>query len=67
MKTMEKLVERFNSMNPDYHAELLWMESYPGWYTVVIESSYAPIDYPTYYHFRTCDDFREWMDGVVLY
>jgi len=65
MKTMEKLVKRFNRLFGDafYTAELDWMSSYPGWYTVDITD---PLGMSTRYHFHTCKDFREWMDGVVL-
>ncbi|MCR5566022.1 MAG: hypothetical protein K6F61_04160 [Clostridiales bacterium] len=63
MKTMEKLCKRFNRMNPCYHAELDWINSYKGWYTVIIESEY---EYPAHYHFPTCNDFKDWINGVVL-
>ena len=64
MKTMEKLVARFNRENPGYHAELDWMSSYEGWYTVAITEPVC--DMTSYYHFTSCEDFRSWMDGVVL-
>ena len=62
MKTMEKLTRRFNRLNPDYHAYLEWRDSYPGWYTVYIDGR----GYATRYHFSTCAEFKDWMDGVVL-
>ena len=64
MKTMEKLVRRFNRLNPDYHAELEWRDSYPGWYAVYITEPVCGLT--SIYHFSTCAEFREWMDGVVL-
>ena len=64
MKTMEKLVARFNRENPGYDAQLDWLDSYEGWYTVVITNDVCPI--PAYYHFRTTREFDEWMRGVVL-
>ena len=64
MATMEKLIRRFNKMNPAYKAELDWHSSYDGFYTVVIKEPVYGI--PATYHFRTCKEFREWMDGVVL-
>lgn len=65
MKTMEKLVNRFNRMFKDcfYKAELMWQDSYEGFYTVGVVD---PLGMCTYHHFRTCNEFREWMDGVVL-
>jgi len=62
MKTMELLTRRFNRLNPGYHADLDWRDSYAGWYTVYIMGHGCS----TRYHFSTCADFREWMDGVVL-
>ena len=63
MKTMEKLIKRFNRNNPGYMAELDWQDSYPGYYTVWITNTFG---LSARYHFRTCKEFREWMDGVVL-
>ena len=63
MKTMEKLLKQFRRMYPEYQAELDWLGSYPGFYTVVITDG----TYPAYYHFNSCNEFREWMLGVVLY
>ena len=64
MKTMEKLIKRFNRlMDPEMSAELDWINSYQGWYTVVITDGCG---LPGRYHFRTCKEFREWMDGVVI-
>ena len=63
MKTMERLIKRFNRLYPGVHAELDWINSYPGWYTVVItDNDYGVNDR---YHFQTCNDFRDWMEGVV--
>lgn len=64
MKTMEKLVKRFNRLfDPECTAELDWINSYPGWYTVAIVDGLGML---TNYHFRSCREFREWMDGVVM-
>lgn len=64
MKTMEKLVKRFNRLfDPEMRAELDWHSSYTGWYTVCIVDGCG---YPTHMHFRTCHEFREWMDGLVI-
>lgn len=64
MATMEKLIRRFNKMNPAYKAELDWIDSYEGWYTVVITEPEYGI--PAHYHFNSCKEFRDWMDNVVL-
>ena len=64
MKTMEKLIARFNRDNPGYTAELDWLDSYEGWYTVCIYDDACGTS--GRYHFRTCDEFAEWMNGVVL-
>ena len=62
--TMERLIKRFNRLNPDYHAELDWLSSYAGFYTVDITEPVCGLT--SRYHFHTCAEFREWMDGVVL-
>ncbi len=64
MKTMEKLIRRFNALSPAYKAELDWRDSHEGFYVVVIEEPVCGMY--SRYHFRTCAEFREWMDGVVL-
>ena len=64
MKTMEKLIARFNKMHPDYSAELVDYESRPGWYVVFITNDYFTVS--ARYYFSSCKDFRGWMDGVVL-
>ena len=63
MKTMQRLVKRFNRLNPDYHASF-----HPEWQDT---SEYAvwisgPDGTSARYTFATCRAFREWMDGVVL-
>lgn len=65
MRTMQKMIDRFNRKYDSlhYYAELSWLDSYPGYYTVVIADE---LGYTARYHFRTCNEFREWMDGVVL-
>lgn len=64
MKEMEKLVKRFNRLNPEYHAAFHpeWSDISDG-YVVCISD---PFGYSTRYTFARCRDFREWMDGVVL-
>ena len=63
MKTMQKLCRRFERLFPIYAADLDTLESYRGCYRVCI------IDLETemyYWHmFKSCRDFREWMDGLV--
>ena len=64
MKTMEKLIARFNKMNPDYLAEL----SHDSWeekYTIYITEPVCGL--VERHVFASCREFREWMDGVVLY
>ena len=61
MKTMQKLVDRFNKMNPDYHAEL---DSWEQKYTVYITEPVCGIT--GRYVFKSCREFDEWMKGVVL-
>ena len=63
MKTMEKLCKRFNRIRPGYRATF-----HPEWqdtseYVLWISS---PDGESARYTFATCQDFREWMDGVVL-
>lgn len=64
MKTMYKLLKQFRRMYPNYQAQLDWINSYTGWYTVVITD--GVYDIPAYYHFRTCNEFADWMRNVVL-
>lgn len=62
MKSFEKLIKKFNKMNPDYTAELDKIDSYKGYYKVYISDN---TDTATYY-FTSCRDFTSWMNGVVL-
>ena len=64
MKTMKKLVARFNRLNPDYEAWFDEMESYPGYYRIAITEPVCGLT--SFYTFKTAQDFRAWMDGVVL-
>ena len=64
MKTMEKLVNRFNRMNPDYHACFHPEWSYRGYYVVYITEPVCGLS--SRYEFQSCKEFREWMEGVVL-
>ena len=63
MKTMAKLIRRFNRMTPDYKAELC-TDSWEPRYTVYITEPVCGM--VSRYVFTSCRDFREWMDGVVL-
>lgn len=65
MKTMQKLIEKFNKQNPNHTAELDTFDSYRGYYKVYIGRS-DWWDYSTL-TFKSCKEFKEWMDGVVLY
>lgn len=62
MKTMEKLIRRFNRLNPDCNAELDWLSSYEGFYTVYITD---PLGMTHLFRFRTCAEFREWTDYLM--
>ena len=63
MSTMEKLVKRFNRMNPDYIAELC-EDSWEPEYTVYITEPVCGLT--ARYVFGSCKEFKEWSDGVVL-
>ena len=63
MKTMEKLIKRFERLHPDYEAHFNDWESCPGYYVIFITQHGL---WPAEYIFSTLKDFREWMDGVVL-
>ena len=63
MKTMEKLVRRFNRIHKGYTAELC-KDSWEPRYTVYITEPVWGITHG--YVFASCRAFREWMDGVVL-
>jgi hypothetical protein len=65
MKTFRKLVSRFEHMYPDYEIFFDETESYSGFYRVCISDNIVGI--PAWYTFRTCVDFREWMNEVILY
>lgn len=63
MKTMETLIRRFNRRNaPTYRASLDPIDSYPGYYVVYVSDPVCVARYS----FKSCRDFREWMDGVSL-
>jgi len=63
MKTMEKLIARFNRMHPDYLAELC-TDSWEPKYTVYITEPVLGL--VSRYVFDSCREFSEWMNGVVL-
>ena len=63
MKTMQKLVDRFNRINPDYHAELC-RDSWEQKYTIYITEPVCGLT--DRYVFKSCREFDEWMKGVVL-
>lgn len=62
MKSFEKLIKKFNRLNPDYIAELDKTDSCRGCYKVYI--SYRTVT--STYYFVSCRDFISWMNGVVL-
>lgn len=65
MKTMERLVKRFNRLYEQWYyvAKLDKVESYAGYYVIYITD---PIGITNRYTFTTCDDFRSWMNGIVM-
>lgn len=63
MKTMQKLVDRFNRMYPEYLAELC-RDSWEQKYTIYITEPVCGIT--GRYVFKSCREFDEWMKGVVL-
>ena len=64
MKTMENLCRQFEKRFPNYCAELDDINSYNDCYYICI------IDIEnnlwSWHIFNSCDDFRSWMNGVVL-
>ena len=64
MKTIEKLIKRFNRLNPDYNASLDELESYAGYYRINITKPVLGLT--SCYAFETCKDFADWINGVVL-
>ena len=67
MKTMEILCTRFSRIHPGYTAYLNKIESYHGYYKIVIYSPVdLPINIPFEYTFRSCREFSEWMHGVIM-
>ena len=63
MKTMERLVKRFNRMYPDYKAELS-RDTWEPRYSVYITEPVCGIT--SRYIFHSCREFMEWMGDVVL-
>ena len=64
MKTMEKLIRRFNRNNGrGCTAQLDYWKSEQGQYYVDV---CHPEGYWAEYHFNCAGDFKDWMDGVVL-
>lgn len=70
MKTMEKLCKRFNRIHNGYKAIFDPFFSYRGYYNVTIMNDDK--DFPSLYGltsvytFKTCREFKEWIDGVVM-
>ena len=64
MKTMNKLILRFNRMHTNYSAYLDKIESYIGCYRVCITDNEYNLS--SWYIFSTCKEFYEWMKGVAL-
>ncbi len=63
MKTMQKLIKRFERVHPGFFAWLDPLESYSGYYRIIIYDKWAG---STQYIFKTCREFKEWTDGVVM-
>ena len=63
MKTMKKLVNRFNRLYPADKAELS-SDSWEEKYTVYITEPVCGLT--SRYVFTTCNDFLDWINGVVL-
>ena len=67
MKTMERLCKRFNRIHKPYTATLNTLDSYRGYYRVCIANKISDFfDDTCYYTFRSCAEFREWIDGVIM-
>lgn len=64
MKTIKKLIKRFNRLNPDYSVCLDELESYAGYYRINITEPVLGLT--SCYTFETCKDFADWINGVVL-
>ena len=64
MKTIPKLIRRFKRLYPEYEAWFDEVCSYKGCYRIAITE---PVLHLTSdYIFSTCQEFEEWIDGVVL-
>lgn len=66
MKTMEELCKRFGDLHPGCDAFLDKIESYPGYYRICIYEKYDREESFTWYTFKTCKEFKEWSEGVIL-
>lgn len=65
MKTMKRLVNRFNRiMAPECTAWLDEIGSYKGYYQIAITDG---LGMTAYYTFASCKDFKDWTDNVLLY
>ena len=64
MKTMQKAIDRFNSQHRPYNTAILdTVESYKGFYRVVICDDWGWIEH---HIFHTVKEFTDWADGVVF-
>ena len=67
MKTMGMLCKRFARIHPGSSAELDELGSYPGYYRICVETkSPGAGTLYTWYTFKTCKEFKEWSEGVIL-
>lgn len=69
MKTFEMLCKRFNRIHKGYRAIFDSFFSYRGYYNVtIIDDRKDLISYglSTVYTFKTCKEFKEWIDGVIM-
>jgi len=68
MKTMIKMINRFNWMNkPNYSASYNFWESHRGYHKIwITRHDVNTGDLISEYTFTSAKEFREWMDGVVL-
>lgn len=64
MKTIINLIRKFNRKNPHHTAVLDSFESYKGCYRICISDN--EFDLSSWYIFKSCKDFSEWMDNVIL-
>lgn len=64
MKTMKKLIQKFNRKFPNYSAYLDCIESYQGCYRICISDDEYKLS--SWYIFDSCRDFNEWMNGIVF-